>query len=206
MDFLTHTLVAVGTARLIAPRDARLPQCCLAAMIGALLPDSDSALALIGMEYYGKYHRVISHSILGLGIITPIAAVVAWALTRPLAWRRFGWFVSDNLPNADPAPAHASISLLLPCALLGTATHWVGDWITGFGGICPFWPWSMWDASLRAVNSFDAVLFSSTLAWHISIRRLNWPRRGEAIITAVWFLVCASYVIWRLVHGPLPVW
>lgn len=207
MDFITHTLIGTGVARLVAPEKRLLPQCALAAVLASLLPDSDSALALLGQEYYGRYHRVASHSILGLTLIAVLVAGVVWWLmgARP-KWRRFGWFVSDNLPPTEPEPARVAFLILLMVTVGAAAMHWVGDWITGYGNITPFWPWLNRDISLAAVNSFDWVLFGSTLAWHVTIRTLDWPRRREVWLTGAWLICCAGYVTWRVYTGQSGIW
>lgn len=207
MDFITHTLIGTGVARLVAPEKRLLPQCALAAVLASLLPDSDSALALLGQEYYGRYHRVASHSILGLALIALLAAGVAWwAFRARPRWRRFGWFVSENQKADDSDPPPVGFSILLIVAVGAVAMHWVGDWITGYGNITPLWPWRNRDISLAAVNSFDWVLFASTLAWHVTIRTLDWPRGREALLTGAWFLWCAGYVTWRVYTGQSGIW
>ena len=69
MDFLTHTLVGAGAARLLARRRDQIAQLMPAALIGALLPDFDSWLYFWGLDNYGRYHRILTHSVWALGII-----------------------------------------------------------------------------------------------------------------------------------------
>lgn len=54
MDFLTHSLIGAGVARLVCKDRGFLPQLSLAAVLGSLLPDADSGLALISQETYAR--------------------------------------------------------------------------------------------------------------------------------------------------------
>ena len=212
MDFLTHSLVGAGAARLIASKPRYLPALSLAAVAGALLIDADPWLYLIDPSYYGRYHRVVSHSIIGMIGITTISIVLAYALYRwirriPVPNRsllghlpRFGWFVSPNLPEGEAAVLPPLLALVL-AAMAGVGLHWCYDVITGFGNMEPFWPWSDYDASLHAVSSFDAMIFTSTLGWHLLTRQLNWPRKREVVITAVYLIAMIIYVAARYHSG-----
>ncbi len=198
MDFITHSLIGAGGARLAAPRREWLPQLSLAGLLGSLVMDSDSWLYLIGPNYYGLYHRVITHSIIGLTACALFAATVARAVACKASWRRFGWFVSANLPE-DDTPDAAPFRWFLLIAAIAAAMHFLGDVITGFGNMTPLWPWSWWDASLRLVNSFSVTIFTATLAWHIVLRTRGGTRRRELIITACWALFVAAYLALRWV-------
>ena len=58
MDFITHSLVGAGVARLACPKKEWLPQLTLAGLLGSLAMDGDSWLAFINQDAYGLYHRV----------------------------------------------------------------------------------------------------------------------------------------------------
>jgi len=213
MDFLTHSLVGAGAARMLAKDKRALPGLSLAAVGGALLIDADPWLFLMGQDYYGRYHRVISHSLILMPVIIIVCASLVWMLYRKFmhstgnSWLQkaahFGWFVSPNLEHERNCGARyclageanastASFSLLLAAAAAGVALHWCYDVITGFGNMEPLWPWNHYDASLHAVSSFEAVIFSSTLGWHLLIRQLDWPRKKEIWITAGYFIAISS--------------
>lgn len=205
MDFVTHTLIGVGFARLAAPRKDAVQQLSLAGVFGSTLMDSDSWLALTGPGNYGRYHRVLTHSVWGLALCIVASAALVALLRMPKKWRRFGWFVSPNLPpGADPAPV--SFGLLLGVAAFAAAAHWVGDWITGFGNLEPFWPWNTHEYKLSAVTSFEPFLFTITLAWHLVIRHYDWPRRREAWATLIWLLAFVGFVAYRAAFSEPTVW
>ncbi|MFH0793647.1 MAG: metal-dependent hydrolase, partial [bacterium] len=156
-------------------------------------------------NYYGKYHRVVSHCICGLALVGLISALIAWGVTAVRPWRRFGWFVSPNLAR-DLRPVRPHFLWFLLVAEAAACIHWCGDVITGFGNLEPFWPWSSRDASLHAVTSFDWFVFSTTLGWHLLIRQLEWPRHREAIVSAAYFAIIVLYVLARLIWAEPTVW
>lgn len=197
MDFITHSLVGAGLARVLSPRRKWLPQLSLAGLAGSLLMDGDSWLYLIGPNYYGRYHRVLSHSLVVLGPTVLVGATLAWSAGAVRPWRRFGWFVADNLPleeSIDRPPW----ALFLLITALAAGLHWCFDAITGFGNMCPLWPWSMWDASLHAVSSFDPFILAGTLAWCLTMRYKDSPPREARIFSAIYLLLVILYVAVRL--------
>ncbi len=211
MDFLTHSLVGAGAARLLCRQPNQLPQLSIAAVLGALLIDADPWLYLIDPSYYGFYHRVVTHSIVGMIGVALVSAGIVWAFyallwristNRPFTTsaRRFGWYVSPNLV-AGEQPQRLSYHPLVAAASAGVALHWVYDVITGFGNMEPFWPLSHYDASLHAVMSFDPVIFSATLGWHILIRRLDLVRRKEVWISLGYAVGIVAYVAVRYASG-----
>jgi membrane-bound metal-dependent hydrolase YbcI (DUF457 family) len=206
MDFLTHPLAGAGAARLISPQRELRPQLCLAAVIASLLPDADSWLYLLGPNMYGRYHRVVSHTVWGLALIALVSAGIAWSVTYVRPWRRFGWFVCPNLPAPLGTPRHAGFGWCVLAALAAVMLHWLLDIITGFGNLRPFWPWSQWDASQHAVESFDWFILFWTLAWHATTRQLDMPRRKEALAGVVYAAVVAAYALLRLRYGHPTVW
>jgi membrane-bound metal-dependent hydrolase YbcI (DUF457 family) len=211
-------LVGAGAARLLSPRREWIPQLTLGAVLASELQDADFWLYLIHPSYYGRYHRVASHNVWALAAIAVACAALAWLITRVKPWRRFGWFVANNLPrdslsphdaipawNANPV-SHAGIVWFIIPALAAAYLHFLGDVITGFGNVMPFWPWSHWDASLHAVSSFDVVIFSLTLAWHIVLRRFPLTRGKEWGVTGVYAGIVVLYVAARWIWGEPTVW
>lgn len=205
MDFVTHALVGAGVARLAAPKKEWLPQLTLAGLLGSLLMDGDSWLFFLGPDAYGFYHRVLTHNVFALGALSLASSGLAWGAGRVRPWRRFGWFVAPDLaPGADPTPAPWRIAIGV--ALAAAALHWLYDFITGFGNLRPLWPLSQKEYALAAVESFDWVIFSVTLGWHILIRHLDLPRRKEAWLTAAYLAAILAYVACRHAWGRPTVW
>jgi membrane-bound metal-dependent hydrolase YbcI (DUF457 family) len=204
MDFITHSLMGSGAARLATREPDRLPQMSMAALLGALLPDADPWLYLIDPAWYGFYHRVVSHSLIGLVVISLLCAGIVRLFHRIRRWRRFGWFVSPNPPPGASPPA-VPFLLLWAVALMAGLLHFVFDTITGFGNMLPLWPWSHWDASLKIVTSFDPVIAGSTLLWFLVMRWREWPRRIEWRWTAAYAALLIIYLLLRARFGQ-PTW
>jgi membrane-bound metal-dependent hydrolase YbcI (DUF457 family) len=207
LDFVTHSLVGAGAARLVVRDPRLLPQLTLAALLGSLVMDGDSWLHLLGPNVYGRWHRVATHSLVGLGCCALFAAWVGWMVAGVPRWRRLGWFAADNLAPATDPPARAGFRAFAGVAALAAALHFAGDVITGFGNMLPLWPWSRWDASLLLVNSFDWVIFSTTLAWHVATRRwASGNRRRAMLLAAGWAVVVVGYLIARWALGLRGIW
>lgn len=209
MDFITHALVGAGAARIGSPKREWIPQLSLAGILGGELQDADPWLYLIDPSYYGKYHRVTTHNLWALMLIALACAGIAWWVTRVRPWRRFGWFVTDNLPRPDsPEPPidHAPWRWFFLVAMISAYLHLLYDTFTGFGNIQPLWPWSAWDPSLAAVSSFDAVILAVTLGWNVSMRYFTLARKAEIRLTAVYALAMALYVGGRYLWCESTVW
>lgn len=198
--------MGVGIGRLAAPSRAQVPAYSLAGMLGGLLPDGDSWLALLGPNMYGKYHRVITHSIVGLIVCGIAAGAIAWYVARARRTRRFGWFVTENLKDADVVGLNFSVPRLIAVGMCGAVMHWVMDWITGFGNLKPFWPWAENEYFLGAVYSFDWFIFFLTLGWHVAMRTMGLSGRKEVAVAACYFVAVAIYVFARWMAGAHTVW
>ena len=157
MDFVTHSLVGATTARLFARRPEELPALALTGVLASLIMDRDSWLAMLGPAAYGRWHRVASHSLVGLIVCAGLALAFVFAVQVIPRARRFGWFVSPKL-GVETVPVFPAALKLIAVAALAAALHWLGDVITGFGNMKLFWPWSDCDFSLSAVTSFDWFL------------------------------------------------
>lgn len=205
MDFITHSLIGANTAKLLARGQGELPTMSLAAVLASLLMDGDSWLALLGPAMYGRWHRVASHSIPGLLVCAGVSAGIAVLVWRFRPARRFGWFVSDNLPpdaEVSSVPFRRLIALCTACAFL----HAAGDLITGFGNMKLAWPLAEVDFSLHAVTSFDWPIFCGTLIWHVASRRVP---AGSSVLRPMggaWVAIVALYVAARLAFGAPTVW
>lgn len=209
MDFITHTLIGVGCARLLALRRPELlPQVTVTAILGSTLMDADGIAGLIlGQDFYGRWHRVATHSIIGLAACAAVAAAVGWRLGAVERWRRFGWHLADRLAADSPLPERAPAALHLRVACVAAAMHFVADAITGYGNLHPFWPWSTrFEASLHATNSFDAVMLGMALAWHFAARWRPWPAARQVALGAAWLGLSAAYVGLRLLFLEPAVW
>src|SRR2546425_11547494 len=72
MDNLTHTLTGVALSQAGLNRKTRFAT--LALVIGSNLPDVDIVTRLAGSATYLKYHRGITHSVLGVIVLSALLA------------------------------------------------------------------------------------------------------------------------------------
>ena len=127
MDPLTH--VVMGRAVVAAVRDERRDRAVgAAAILGALSPDVDSAIAFAGWDRYVRAHQFGTHAIAGaLVTATLAAALVAAVARRP--WRR-----RDALTSSPPR-----FATLLAAAAAGAMSHIGLDLVSG-ARIALAWP------------------------------------------------------------------
>ncbi|MEO6392427.1 MAG: metal-dependent hydrolase [Pyrinomonadaceae bacterium] len=126
MDNLTHSLVGVLVAKTGLERLS--PYAIAAAVVSANAPDLDLIATVGGRWSYLEHHRGITHSIVGVAVISLLVTLCFWLLDRLLAKR------------LQQAPRVKVAGLTVVC-LIATATHPILDWTNNYG-IRPFLPWS----------------------------------------------------------------
>ena len=183
MDNLTHTLTAVAIGQAGLNRKTRFAT--LTVILGANLPDIDLVASFGGSATYLKYHRGITHSILGATVLALLLAWIVWTLGR----------------KAKPKPGLPLAGRwLLLAAGLGTASHLLLDFTNSYGVrlFLPFSPrWYSWDIMFI----FDPLLLALLIAGlglpmilrlvseEVGIRRAR-PRWGAV------FSLCALASLW----------
>ncbi len=181
--------------RLATPRRELRPQAALAAVLGSLMVDNDAWLFLIDPAWYGYYHRIVTHSVVGMAALTIVNGLLAYGVLSWARARRFGWFVNENLPGASPP--RAPLIFLIGIAGMAVMLHWCADAVTAFGNMEPLWPWVRKDVSLGWVNSIDIVVMGLTVVWHLATRELEWPRRKEIMLGLYWLLAVGAYIVMK---------
>jgi len=183
VDNLTHTLTAVAIGQAGLNRKTRFAT--LTVILGANLPDIDLVASFGGSATYLKYHRGITHSILGATVLALLLAWIVWTLGR----------------KAKPKPGLPLAGRwLLLAAGLGTASHLLLDFTNSYGVrlFLPFSPrWYSWDIMFI----FDPLLLALLIAGlglpmilrlvseEVGIRRAR-PRWGAV------FSLCALASLW----------
>jgi len=145
VDNLTHTLTAVALSHAGLNRKTRFAT--LTVIAGANLPDIDVITWAQGTATYLRYHRGITHSLLGIVVIGTLAGLAAYA------WgKRAG-------PGKRGLPVNAA--WLVACGLAGTASHLLLDFTNAYG-VRPFLPfsgrWYAWDIMFIADPGVIALL------------------------------------------------
>lgn len=147
MDQLTHTLTAVALAHAGLKRTTRFAT--LALVVGVNLPDVDMLSRVAGSAVYLKYHRGITHSLLGVLILGALLAGVIYYFGR-------------RQPESKHGPP-LNARWLLGLSLIATASHLLLDFANAYGAR-PFLPfsarWYAWDV----MPILDPVLLGLMIA------------------------------------------
>jgi inner membrane protein len=132
MDNITHTLTALALSQAGLNRKTRFTTVGL--VVGSNLPDVDLAWAYGGAATYLKYHRGITHSLLGVTVLAVLLAGIIYAAGRRAAPKK----------NAPPLDGW----WLLTICWIATASHVLLDFTNQYG-VRPFLPfngrWYAWD-------------------------------------------------------------
>lgn len=132
MDNLTHTLTAVAISHAGLNRKTRFATLTLIA--AANLPDIDVVTWAESTAVYLRFHRGITHSLMGILVIGIAAGLAAYGLGRKAARSRVGVPVNGRW--------------LVACGLVGSASHLLLDFTNAYG-VRPFLPfsgrWYAWD-------------------------------------------------------------
>jgi len=145
VDNLTHTLTAVAISHTGLNRKTRFAT--LTLILAANAPDIDILTGFKDSVTYLKYHRGISHSLVGITVL----AIIIWG------------FMSWMGKKIQPKPGLPLNSRwLLLAALLGTGSHLLLDFTNAYG-VRPFLPfsgrWYAWDI----MPIFDPLLLALLL-------------------------------------------
>ena len=185
MDNLTHTLTALALSHAGLHRKTRFATLTLIA--AANLPDIDIISRFWGSVAYLKYHRSLTHSILG---VTLLAFLLAWTIY--LLGRK-------SKPKSGPP---LRLGWLLILAWIGTASHLLLDFTNSYG-VRPFLPfsgrWYAWDI-MFIFDPLLLVLLCLGLGLPALLRMVSeevGARKSRPAWGAV-FSLCALLCIWGL--------
>ena len=141
----THTLAGIALSRTGLDRLAPYATC--TAVIAANLPDIDILTGLDGTATYLDHHRGITHSLIGILLLSLILSL------------SMSWFT--RLKNR-PAPFYKHFAI----ALLVMATHPLLDWMNSYG-LRPFLPfdgtWYRGDILFVIDPYLDLILLTAVL-------------------------------------------
>jgi inner membrane protein len=183
LDNLTHTLTAVALSHAGLNRKTRFAT--LTLILAANVPDVDCVSRLWGSATYLKYHRGITHSLLG---VTVLALLLAWIVS---------FLGRKARPKPAPLPNQR---WLFSVAWIGTASHLLMDFTNSYG-VRPFLPfsgrWYAWDI-MFIFDPLLLALLASGLGLPAILRLVSEEvgakqtslRRGAA------FCLCALVALW----------
>jgi len=158
----------------------------LVLIAGSNLPDIDVVSRIDSSATYLKYHRGITHSILGVTVLGIGLALVTYYLGRKAA------------PMKSGPPVDAR--WLLVCSLLATASHLLLDFTNAYG-VRPFLPfsgrWYAWDImfifdpllTFLLMMGFAVPALFRLISEEVGARKTDF-RRGAI------FALCALVALW----------
>jgi inner membrane protein len=186
LDNLTHTLTALALSQAGLNRKTRFAT--LALVLGANLPDVDLLTRVAGTTTYLKYHRGITHSILGVTVLAVLLAGIIYHFGRRAAPKR----------SAPPLEGR----WLLGICLIATFSNLLLDFTNAYG-VRPFLPfsgrWYAWDIMyildplllLLLVLGLGLSLLLQLVSEEVGARRPTF--RGGAI-----FALCSLVLLWGI--------
>src|SRR5690348_1662535 len=153
MDNLTHSLAAVAMSQAGLNRKTRFATFTL--IVGANLPDTDLVATFGGASTYLKFHRGITHSILGAAILaTALGAIV--------------YFAGRKAPQSKKGGPPVDWKWLMIISWIALASHVLMDFTNSYG-VRPFLPFSgQWYA-------WDIMPIIDLILWAILILGLTLP-------------------------------
>ena len=185
MDNLTHTLTAVAISQTGLNRKTRFAT--LTLILAANAPDMDVLAGLKGSVTYLKYHRGISHSLLGITLL----AIILWG---------FIYWVGKKVQPKPGLPL--SGRWLLLAALLGTGSHLLLDFTNAYG-VRPFLPfsgrWYAWDI----MPIFDPLLLALLILglavpWLLRLVSEEVGAGKAHLVPGAVFCLCAMVALWGI--------
>ncbi|MGH9327824.1 MAG: metal-dependent hydrolase [Terriglobia bacterium] len=188
MDNVTHTLTGIALSQAGLRRKTRFAL--LALIVGSNLPDIDVIASGGGIGYL-KYHRGITHSLVGLTGLAAILAVGIWLYGRRASPRK----------NAPPL----NLKWLFIVCWIATACHVLMDYTNSYG-VRPFLPFSgHWFALdlMPLVGPYLLLVLIVGLAVPAILRlagaEAGWEKTGAALAkNGAIFSLCAMLGIWGL--------
>ncbi|MCU1087555.1 metal-dependent hydrolase [Stenotrophomonas maltophilia] len=205
-SIITHA--AVPLALWCAADRGRIPpRLLVAGVIAAMLPDADVLAFALHIPYADAFgHRGASHSLLFAGVLTVLAAVLAffgsrrpWSAQHSSGSRR-PWSAVSCQPRLAPTKAGPTVASTVQAAVfvfVCAASHPLLDAMTSGGlGVALAWPWSeqRFFAPWRPIRvSPFAPQFFSARGVATLLSELRW----------VWLPLAGAVVAWKLIQ-PAP--
>jgi membrane-bound metal-dependent hydrolase YbcI (DUF457 family) len=175
MDPLTHIVIGRAVVAL-GDREPRPPRgVAWSAVLGALSPDIDSAVALGGWDRYVRIHEFATHSVAGAMALAAVTAVVVTSIAR-LRDRAALGRRSSAPPGRRPI---APFGMLVAAAFAGALSHLILDIICG-GRLQPAWPIAGTRVTVPLVAMADPWFIGICLAGLLARWPARLPWRGVA--------------------------
>jgi inner membrane protein len=188
MENITHTLVGAVLGK--AGLEYKTPLAMPALLIAANLPDIDIFGPLFGQNNL-DFHRGITHSILGVPVLSLALAAILWAGSRLATW--------------DPARRVKFLPMLGIC-LLGIASNPFLDLLNDYGSrpLLPFSNHKYYGDLLSIADPWLWIIFGAAI---FVIPRSTWRRIAAAVVgllvVAVFYLTGGAIltIAWITIAG-----
>src|SRR5438105_11827560 len=172
MDPLTHIVVGRSVVATVDRHEPARRGVAWAAILGALSPDVDAALALNGWDRYVRVHEVGTHSILGAFVMACLTATAVHAVSSA---RRGGPVCAAGAEGRHVRrPLQPGFRALLGAATAGAMSHIVLDVVSG-ARIRVGWPIVSPVVTLPLVAMADPWLIGICIAGLLAL----WPALSD---------------------------
>ena len=193
MDPLTH--IVAGRALVAAARDEPKNRIVgAAAILGALAPDADSAIAFAGWDRYVRAHQFGTHSLLGALTMAGLAALIV-DRTAAIACRSVAQpFRAAGRPSGRRKGRRYETTMpILLAAAAGALSHVALDLLSG-ARIAIGWPLLIGRVSAPLVAMADPGLLAISLAWLVMLwpARIRLQRASQIVVAAAVIFFCAK--------------
>ncbi len=170
MDPVSHAVIGMGAYVIWGGEPSMADPGFLGCVAGSLAPDLDIVAKLKNDYHYLRYHRGISHSFVGCGILSAGIALILNILF----------------------PAGRFVNILL-WAYMGCMSHIIFDTLNSYGAKL-FWPLSNRKYSLSILRLFDIIVFGLCSAVLVS---RNEGLHYKGAILAIFFIYLVMQGIMR---------
>jgi len=82
MDVVTHSMAGLLIGSLAAIKTNKVYPVLLTGALASALPDIDAFIAIGGMDFFHKYHRVFTHTVFATPFLALLATLPAWIWVR----------------------------------------------------------------------------------------------------------------------------
>jgi membrane-bound metal-dependent hydrolase YbcI (DUF457 family) len=204
VDPLTHIVIGRAVVAAADPGERPMRGVAWAAVLGALSPDIDSAIAFDGWDRYLRIHEIGTHTIVGAVCLASLtAAVVSWVAT--LRDRAASRRAASGVTRRPPVAAYG---VLWTAAAAGVLSHLILDVICG-GRLRLGWPVVSGRVTIPLVAMADPWFIGISVAgllaqWVGGMRRQ--PASRAIIAAAVVLLAAKGALLARALRSsPIPV-
>lgn len=164
MDPISHGIIGAGVFVLSGGEPSLVEPAFLACMVGSLAPDIDIVARLKNDYHYLKYHRGISHSFIGCGVLSAVIALI------------FNLIFSGS-----------SFFNIFIWTYVGCLSHVFFDFLNSYG-VKLLWPFNQKKYSLSILKLYDIFILALCAA-AIILKKASWQYKGTILTVLLVYLI-----------------